>query len=67
MNPVCEYCDKVIIGPVYERVIGWAKLREQGGTNALRARRTSDRFACRFCLDAIDRGIDPRRQGALFG
>lgn len=66
-GPTCHYCGKGIIGPVYQRVCGWARWRNEGGTNALRLRVTKDSFACRTCLDLVDSGIDPRTQPSLPG
>lgn len=64
--PACHYCGKQIVGTLYQRACGWAKQRSDGGTNALRLRRTSDAYACHPCLDLLDAGVDPRTQPPLF-
>lgn len=63
-TPSCVFCDEPIVGTIYQRVEGWAKLREKG-TNSLRRQEPRDLFACRACIDLADLGIH-RNQTVLF-
>lgn len=64
-TPSCVFCDETIVGTMYQRVEGWAKIRDKG-TNSLRRQELRDVFACRACIDLADLGIDRRNQTVLF-
>jgi hypothetical protein len=60
MSPTCEFCQAPIsVGADYRIVTGWERIqRNAGGTNAIRLPdRTSERFACRFCIDRQSAGV----------
>ena len=62
----CDECGRSInpkIETVYQAQRGWAKLRDQGGTNALVHRQAEPRFRCRGCIDV---NIDGSKQEQLF-
>lgn len=56
MNPAllpCEFCGAELDGRAYRWVSGWAQARSQGGTNALKGKLESDRWACRICIEHL--------------
>ncbi len=48
----------------YQKVEGWERFREGGGTNALSIRRPFDVFMCVRCMDRALAGV-PSGQGSL--
>jgi hypothetical protein len=61
----CAFCDQPVNtelpGALIE-VSGWSRIRTEGGTNALRERKSLGRAAHDVCLDIATRGGE---QGAL--
>jgi hypothetical protein len=49
----CSLCGVEIpsAASAYQKIIGWAQPRSQGGTNALRLRVPLDEYACAICID----------------
>lgn len=65
-NMRCSICDASLQGwTVYQKVSGWERWREAGGTNALALREPKQEFACQRCIDALKRGVDPKNQVVL--
>lgn len=63
----CMYCGKEIsLNRDYQRVTGFEKRRNQGGTNALRLREPQEEWACMFCVDRQAAGLNVNQEG-LFG
>jgi hypothetical protein len=50
---------------VYQRVSGWERWRDAGGTNALALRKTEQLFACERCIGLEKRGINAKAQATL--
>lgn len=56
----CSVCGEVVDErrqTVYNKVTGWEKKRDQGGTNALRLREPDNEFMCVICMDKLTRGL----------
>lgn len=51
--PNCHFCGKQIttMSSAYNRVIGWERKREAGGTNALALREPQPEWAHSWCID----------------
>jgi hypothetical protein len=61
----CVFCGEPIsVLTDYRQVVGWERIqRSAGGTNAIRLPdRTSQRFACRFCVDRQASGLAAAQQ-----
>ena len=60
-SAVCTLCERAIEPgePVMQEEIGYAKIRTEGGTNALALRRVTGRFAHLLCVQAVSQGIHP--------
>lgn len=62
----CTFCgDTVDPKQDYRRVEGWERARAAGGTNAVRLRRPTDVWACRFCVDKEARGVGAAQTGLM--
>lgn len=65
---LCVYCSEIIdsnaVG-VFELVQGWAENRPKGGTHAVALQMRRNKFACKFCIGKLRKGISPD-QGSLF-
>ncbi len=46
----------------YQWTSGWVRKRGGGGANALRGREEHERFACRFCVEKLAKGINPQQE-----
>jgi hypothetical protein len=59
MKVACDLCGKPVetssLG-TYRYVEGWEAQRSQGGTNAIRLRKSHDRFAHKTCIDLAAKG-----------
>lgn len=66
-HAVCTLCDKAIEAgqPVMQEEIGYARIRSEGGTNALSLRRVTGRFAHLICVQAVSQGISPHQESLL--
>lgn len=57
--PTCAGCGEPVRNPdsrlVLHEVVGWTRLREQGGTNHVIARTETGRLACADCAGALQR------------
>jgi hypothetical protein len=54
----CSFCNKPVNPDQdYRKVTGWEKHRSQGGTNAIRLRKTHEEWACFTCISKQARGI----------
>jgi hypothetical protein len=61
----CTYCGgKVVPERDYREEKGWTRLRRQGGTNALRGRVETGKWACSSCVDKLGDKLSPH-QGSL--
>jgi hypothetical protein len=62
----CTFCGgRISVTRDYQRVEGYERRRNQGGTNALRLRQPKGEWACTSCVDKEARGI-AATQGGLF-
>lgn len=66
-SAACTLCDKAIEPGqhVMQEEIGYARIRREGGTNALALRRVTGRFAHQVCVEAVSRGISPHQESLL--
>lgn len=47
---------------VWQYTTGWAKKRDQGGTNYLALRTSEEQFCCNGCMQLMLSGLDPGQQ-----
>lgn len=65
-RPLCHYCQKPINADSdYRRVEGWERHRHQGGTNHIMLREPRDEWACRWCIESLNRGVPVGQQSLL--
>lgn len=66
-NFICSFCGETMVGKfiVYQKVSGWERWRDEGGTNALALRKTEQVFACERCIGLEKRGINSKAQATL--
>ena len=60
----CSACGRVMderSDPVWNKVQGWERKREQGGTNYILARRPLPEYMCDMCAKRIQGGDHPRQ------
>lgn len=56
----CEYCGRVMderYETVWNKVEGWEKRRNQGGTNHVAERRPLHAYRCAACMDKALNGV----------
>lgn len=61
----CHYCGDPVdtdARTTFQRVEGWERKRDQGGTNAIIGRQVRQSWACYTCIDRLRHGIDPAQQ-----
>lgn len=65
-TPTCPFCNLDVVPgePYMQEESGWTKTRTGGGTNALRLRKITGRYAHALCVDAATLGVHPD-QGQL--
>jgi len=63
----CVLCGKPIenVRSSYQRVRGFEKHRQSGGTNALRLREPLQEFAHSWCVDRAANGLGPTQESLL--
>lgn len=53
----CDHCEQPLIHkPRYVQLIGWARERDVGGVNALRAKRSTGKVWCDSCGNSCRKG-----------
>jgi hypothetical protein len=62
----CIYCRAEINPDVdYRKVEGFEQRRTQGGTNAIRLRKSLDVWACAHCVGRASKGVAPTQQAMI--
>lgn len=62
---VCTFCgNEVSANDDYRKVEGWERRRAAGGANTITLREPKDEWACKSCIDKLNRGIS-LDQGSL--
>lgn len=61
----CFFCGEQVREQVaFRRVMGWERLRPQGGANQITLREVvDDRFACMHCVDKLRRRVPVAQEG----
>lgn len=56
--PKCSICGEDVIPAMdYRKVVGWERIRHQGGTNAISNREPLNEWAHKRCLDRRRSGV----------
>ena len=64
----CSKCGRAInehIETVWQKVIGWEKKRDQGGTNYIALREPLPEVMCAGCMQLMQDGLDPGQQSLI--
>ena len=59
-RPVCVHCGDELnpeAPGTWREVTGWVQARKGGGAHAIHDPKPTGRYACRFCIDLIRKGI----------
>jgi len=62
---VCHKCGRPLdskIETIWNKVVGWEKPREGGGTNHIALRTPQDEYCCNGCMTLMLDGLDPGQE-----
>lgn len=63
-NLRCTFCGgEISVNRDYQKVEGFERKRDGGGTNAIRLRQPKGEWACTSCIDKESRGINAQQSG----
>jgi len=62
---LCVYCGELIdtaADHVFQLAYGWVENRKRGGSHATQFMERRNKYACKFCIALLRKGISPDQQ-----